>query len=238
MTLSQVQVHVEDSPTDVVQSLAHQLWEWAHQDCEAHEFAAWALPGGHTPISLYERLAADQSRWPWPSLRLYLGDERRVPPTDPLNNFSMIRKHLLDRLRVPPAAVYPWPTLAAVPDCLASYRQYLSPLPREEGYPQLDVALLGMGDDGHTASVFPESPQYFAQGWVACGPGPQVDRLTLTLPLLRHARRVVFLITGAAKADRVRHCLTDAEALEPAALLTRQAKEVHWFLDRGSAQAL
>ncbi|MCY0897750.1 MAG: 6-phosphogluconolactonase [Firmicutes bacterium] len=238
MAEQHVEVHVHDNAADVVVALANWLHDQVSQDIQAHGFSSLALPGGHTPATLYQHLAAEQQRWPWSHLRLYLGDERQVPPTDFMSNFRMIREHLLDHLTTPPASVYPWPTLLSVPDCLASYRQQLALLPQWEGYPQLDIALLGMGDDGHTASVFPDSPQYHARDWVAYGPGPSVPRFTMTLPLLSRAHHVIFLVTGLSKAARVRECLKDPSASLPAALLTRQAHDVHWFLDRESASAL
>lgn len=221
---------------------ADRALEWlastSHDRIRTSDSVSWALSGGTTPILLYEQLAQGRGNIPWQSLSIFLVDERDVYAQDPLSNFGMLQTTLLDRLSTPPAKVTAWDTTQEAPETLARYRAALSTLPRHEGFPELDVVLLGMGADGHTASVFPGSPQQSSSDWVAYGPGPNASRYTLTLPLLTHARHVAFLVTGTAKASRVRECLRDADSPLPAAWLSRQARRVHWFLDAESASEL
>lgn len=235
--MAEPSIHVADTVSDAVNELSLWLQGSAVDAVRDHGFAAWALSGGSTPIPLYQQLAADTSV-PWSAIRLYLVDERDVGRLDPLSNFRMIRETLLDALPTPPQAVYPWLTLTDSRESLAQYRQALSLLSRDAGFPQLDVAIQGMGGDGHTASVFPGSPQEQSPQWVAYGPGPEASRLTLTLPLLAQARKVVFLVTGRDKAERVREVLQDPRCPLPAAWLSRHSQNVHWFLDAGSASRL
>ncbi|NMP22830.1 6-phosphogluconolactonase [Sulfobacillus harzensis] len=234
--MTKPEIHVADSP----EALVHMVSEWLQrvtlEAIREHGCANLALSGGSTPKPLYQHLASKESL-PWSSIRLYFVDERNVGPMDPDSNVRMIREALLNRLPVPPLSVFPWLTETDPRESLARYRQALAILPRSDGYPELDLAMQGMGGDGHTASVFPGSPQELSRDWVAAGPGPGTERLTLTLPLLAHARRVAFLVAGSDKATRVQECLSGESQL-PAAWLTRHAREAHWFLDRASASAL
>jgi 6-phosphogluconolactonase len=214
------------------------LTETTHASLRRSGRVSWALSGGSTPIPLYRDLAAESDSIPWGDLTLYVVDERDVYPADPLSNYGMLQTTLLDPLARPPAKVVPWHTAEDPGRALAEYRAALAPLPRYEGFPEIDLVLLGMGGDGHTASVFPGSPQQDNSEWVAYGSGPNANRYTLTLPLICSARHVGILVTGADKASRVRECLTDPTCALPAAWVSRQGRSVHWFLDAKSASEL
>lgn len=224
-----------------IQTLSDHLIDWlaerATADIRHQGYSSWALSGGSTPVPLYERLSR-ASTIPWSHINLFLVDERNVEPWDTLSNYRMIRETLLDALPIAPKAVYRWLTGADPREALTQYRSFLAPLHRTAGYPVLDVALLGMGEDGHTASVFPGSPQEDNDDWVAFGPGPGADRFTLTLPLLARARHTAFLVTGSKKADLVARILNQPASPLPAARLTRNAPAVTWFLDDASAAKL
>jgi len=231
-------VHISATPDEVMSAVSSWLVTCTQQDIRERGRSVWAISGGSTPIPLYQRWAHDSDAIPWTKVQLFLVDERDVFPSDPLSSYGMIQKTLLDRLPVSPTRVYPWPVTGSVPEGLAYYRAALSPLPRTSGFPVLDTAMVGMGGDGHTASVFPASPQEHSSDWVAHGPGPNAARWTLTLPLLGHARRVAFLVTGSDKAQKVQECLGDPHSPWPAAQLSRLGNEVHWFLDQDSAAHL
>lgn len=229
-------IHIADSKEDAAETLSTWIAQAAQEDVRDHRRSRWALSGGSTPVLLYHRLSL-RSDIPWPEVSLYVVDERDVFATDPLSNAHMIQNALIRRVSGGPQW-NPWLTAVNPSESLARYRQQLAAMPRSrEGLPQLDLALMGMGGDGHTASVFPSSPQEEATDWVAFGPGPNADRLTLTLPLLAQARRIAFLVTGPDKAARVAECVrSDADL--PAAWLSHHGHDVHWFLDRDSARAL
>jgi len=154
----------------------------AHEAVSHHGFVALTLTGGATPRPLYEYMASHQKSWPWSQTLVFWGDERDVPSYSPQSNFRMVYESLLSRLTQPPAAIHRWWTLHDSAQTLAHYRQALRRLPSENGIPILDLVLLGVGGDGHVASLFPGSPQLKSRDIVATGPGPIAPRWTLTFP--------------------------------------------------------
>jgi 6-phosphogluconolactonase len=172
------------------------------------ERGAVCLTGGSTPKDLYALLAARKDL-PWARLHWFLTDERFVPPGDDLSNFRMCREALLDRVPIPPENIHPIPTDAPSPDTAAS--AYEAELKRFYGAerldparPLFDVVIMGMGPDGHTASLFPGKPAVeetalWAVGVPEAGWSPFVPRVSLTLPALGSCRDMVFLIAGADK---------------------------------------
>ncbi|AHE99140.1 6-phosphogluconolactonase [Thioalkalivibrio paradoxus ARh 1] len=205
-----------------------------------------ALAGGNTPRRLYRLLAGPPYALsiPWDRVRLFLGDERWVPVDHPDSNARMVREALLAGLLEAPA-FFPMPTDAEDPEQAA--RRYHECLVREvpsdagNGVPRLDLVLLGMGDDGHTASLFPGTPVLDASEPVAAVFVPRLDswRLSLTLPLLNAARHVLFLVTGADKAATLARVLGDGPRRTLPASLVRPADgELEWHVDREAAALL
>jgi 6-phosphogluconolactonase len=203
------------------------------------ERIAVCLTGGSTPERLYRLLQAVDL--PWERIHVFLSDERFVPPDDPRNNMSMARRALLDHVAIPAGNVHAIPTEASSPE--ESARLYEAELKAFYGAdlldparPLFDLVLNGMGDDGHTASLFPGSPALVeAERWAVAadaGMEPHVPRVTLTFPVLESCRASGFLVSGASKAvalDRVRkgeH--VPAARLKPVGRLT-------WFIDRAAA---
>ena len=192
-----------------------------------------ALAGGSTPRSVYAALAAEPTEAvPWKDAFVFFGDERCVPPDDPASNFRMANETLLSKVGVSPDRVFRMRGEAADPD--AEARRYEDVL-RREAPDGLDLVFLGMGDDGHTASLFPQSPALDERSrWVLPSQAPPgvvpAGRLTLTLPAIAAARRVVFLVTGAAKRDALLRVRRRLEPLPPAARVG--AREVTlWIVD-------
>lgn len=173
-----------------------------------------ALAGGGTPRSLYELLSSPlwRARCDWGKIHVYLGDERYVPHTDPRSNYRMIRETLLDRVLIPPRNVNPVPTASDIDSDAAAYAAVLdSNLPKTDaGAPQFDLVLLGLGPDGHTASLFPGSAALEVTDRWAVGvepPNAPTPRISLTLPVLNSARDVVILTAGTLKAGALSHLL-------------------------------
>jgi 6-phosphogluconolactonase len=187
-----------------------------------------ALAGGTTPKRVYELLG--ERPLPWPRLQIWFGDERCVAPDDQESNYAMARAALLERAKLPAANVHRM--RGELEDRDAAAREYEAALP-----PRLDLLLLGIGPDGHTASLFPGSSalKEKARRVVAVtGPKPPPNRLTITPPVITAAARVLVLATGAEKAKAV-HCAFegDADPFEcPAALL----RDAEWHLDRAAAE--
>jgi len=168
------------------------------------------LSGGNTPKTLYARLAQDGIGVGWEKVMLFWGDERFVPPDHPDSNYLMVKKNLLDKINIPASQVFPMATHFPDPaTAAADYEQKLrgnfavslSP----EGFPEADLVLLGMGPDGHTASLFPghqtldEKAKWVLPVLPPVRVEPAVSRLTLSLPVINTAANVLFLITGEEK---------------------------------------
>ena len=192
---------------------------------------ALALSGGSTPRPAYERLATEPAV-PWDAVEVYFGDERAVPPTDPASNYRMARETLIERVGLPEGCVHRME--ADDPDLEAAAARYAALLPD-----RLDVLVLGMGPDGHTASLFPRSPalrETKRKVVPATSPVPPVNRLTITPPVIASARRVSVITAGAAKAPLVAQVLQGP--WRPEELPAQLAREGTWIIDRGAAAGL
>jgi 6-phosphogluconolactonase len=205
------------------------------------------LSGGTTPRPLYQLLASKfRDRIPWPQVHVFWGDERYVPPDHPDSNYRMTREALLDHVPCPAENIHPMPTQAESPGAAArAYEQVLQAFQRDSGeaaWP-FDLLLLGLGEEGHTASLFPGSPALAEQTrWVAAAGapvGPPV-RLTLTLPALTRAAHIYVLATGSAKARALHGVLTGTPDPNtyPAAGLRLTEGTLTWWVDREAAGGL
>jgi 6-phosphogluconolactonase len=207
-----------------------------------------ALSGGSTPRLLYGLLASDTYRdsVDWSNVRFFFGDERWVAHTHRESNYKMANDELLRKLEIDRDQVHPMPTERVSPDEAAEgYAETL----RQEfgtgegGVPEFSLVLLGMGDDGHTASLFPHTDVLRErEKWVAA---PYIEklashRLTLTPPVLQAAREVLFLVAGAGKAPALREVLEGKENIEeyPSQLLRKARGRVTWMVDVPAAAQL
>ncbi len=176
-----------------------------------------ALAGGSTPKALYSLLAASYADFAWNRVFLFFGDERHVPPTDPQSNYRMVNESLLSKITIPAENVFR--VSAENPDAAAAASEYearlrrffeLRTIDRPGEFPRFDLILLGMGPDGHTASLFPDSAaldeesRLVVSNWVAKF---NTDRITFTFPVLNHAHEVMFMTSGADKADMLHQVL-------------------------------
>jgi len=179
-----------------------------------------ALSGGSTPRRLYELLAkcdvASFERW-----KVFFGDERWVPADDPASNYRMAREALLDHVAIPPAQVYPVDTTAGTAEkgaFLYSLTLMRSVPSQSEHYPELDLVLLGLGADGHTASLFPGSTALAARprdlAVATFAPSQDAWRVTITAHVINAAHRVAFLVSGSEKAEALSR-LVDGDAADP-----------------------
>lgn len=203
------------------------------------------LSGGSTPKALYEMLATETyATLPWDQVVVCFEDERDVPADHAESNYRMAHEALLAHVPIPAANVHRIPTDVTPPkEAAATYEKTLRSLFDSE-WPQFDLALMGVGEDGHTASLFPGSPGVDEkQAWVIA---PFVDKLkvrrySLTLPALANAREMVFLAVGPGKAEAVSACLEGAEdaTVKPPA---RRVSEAHgravWLLDKAAGRKL
>jgi 6-phosphogluconolactonase len=199
-----------------------------------------ALSGGSTPEKMFGILARRPVKWD--QTLLFFGDERFVPLDDPVSNYGMANRTLLGPASVPSDHVFPVPVGAASADAAAV--EYEAILELELGpLPSFDLILLGLGDDGHTASLFPGAAALGVTDHLVTGspPGtlpPPVDRVTFTYPLLNAARKVVFLVSGAKKAVALRAVLEEDPPCDVRPAACVQATEVLWLLDEDAASLL
>jgi 6-phosphogluconolactonase len=205
-----------------------------------------ALSGGSTPRALYQHLASMPGGIDWSRVHLFFGDERHVPPDHADSNYRMVQEALLSRAPIPEANVHRIHTeMSNASDAATEYERTIRNAfqIRPGEWPRFDLVLLGMGPDGHTASLFPETPvlqersRIAAAVWVV---SMQTWRVSLTPPVLNAARDVLFLVSGAEKAETLQAVLEGPAEPDrlPAQLIAPTDGVVHWFVDTAAAARL
>jgi 6-phosphogluconolactonase len=226
-------VFVAQTPDEAAREATARLRSAIDDARAARGAAHLALAGGTTPRHTYELLAADVDDWS--GVEIWFGDERAVGPDDPESNYRMACETLLAGDAGP--TVHRIEGERGPEEAAAAYATELEErLPHEGGVPMLDVALQGLGPDGHTASLFPGNPAVQATGICVAvhgAPKPPPDRITVTVPVLQAARRIMFLATGSDKANAVAGLLAGPDPKIPSSLLTGERTEV--ILDRDAA---
>jgi len=208
-----------------------------------------ALSGGTTPETLYRALTspAFADRFDWSRTTFFFSDERCVALDDPRSNYALARRALFIPLKIASSQVYRMPGESPDPQAAASeYEQQLRLATKTSlsAQPSLDLILLGLGEDGHTASLFPGAPVLRDHQRVIAitqSPKDPPNRLTMTLDVINRASVIMFLVTGARKAGVVRAILdpkTEAERRHPASLVEPEQGRLIWFLDRSAAAEL
>ena len=237
-------IRIFDDPEAMSRAAAELLVSIARQAVAARGRFSVALSGGGTPRRTYELLATAPYREQvdWSRTHFFWGDERCVPTDDHRSNARLAREALLGQVPIPPGQVHPMDCRPSPEEGARRYevmlREFFAP-----AAPCFDLILLGLGDNGHTASLFPGTPALTeSERWVAAVYVPQQElvRLTLTAPLINGAAAVAFLVAGAAKAAVVREVIQgprDPLRL-PAQLINPQRGELYWLLDKAAAGAL
>lgn len=208
-----------------------------------------ALSGGATPETLYRALTspAFADRFDWSRTTFFFSDERCVPPDDPRSNYALAKKILFTPLNIMPSQVYRMAGESSDPQAAAfEYEQQLRLATKtsSSAQPSLDLVLLGLGEDGHTASLFPgASILRDRQRVIAATQSPKdpPNRLTMTLAAINRASVILFLVTGSGKGGVVRAILdprTEAERQLPASLVSPEEGRLIWFLDQAAAAEL
>ena len=227
------------------EELARRVADWLLTAATATDgLFAIALSGGATPRRLYEHLAGPPYRdgFPWSRAHWFWGDERFVPRDDALSNYRMVREALLSRVTIPPANIHPIATEGVTLDAAASIyerelKSFYGASRLDPARPLFDITLLGLGPDGHTASLFPGTAVLTERDrWVAAVVDPKsATRITLTYPLLESSRQVAFLVTGEKKRTIFNRLARGPENLLAARL--RSTGTLTWFVDRAAAGA-
>ena len=222
----------------VARAAAAQVVEAAFKAIREHGEFRMVLAGGSTPRATYELLAGElREEVDWRRATLWFGDERCVPPDDPRSNYRMVRESLIDPLRLSASLVH---RIAGELEPQAAAAEYDAELRRlrRERTPAFDLALLGMGPEGHTASIFPASPALDERTRLAMAvevPAQPPLRVTLTPPALALSRAVIFLVTGPEKAPALARVFGDGDV--PAAAVAQLAPS-QFFVDDAAAASL
>ncbi|MFN8453840.1 MAG: 6-phosphogluconolactonase [Anaerolineae bacterium] len=223
-----------------------------------------ALSGGSLPKILSSTLAAEplRSQIDWSAWHVCWADERCLPPTHPDSNYAVAKEYLFDHVPIPPSQIYNPDTSLTPAQTAAAYQNTLvhlfnlhakrlisnlqPPITTQSVHPStlppFDLILLGLGEDGHTASLFPGHPLLNeTERWVAPifdSPKPPPERITLTLPVINNARTVIFIAAGAGKADALAEIFGANESRLPAELVKPASGELRWFVDEAAAAGL
>ena len=204
-----------------------------------------ALSGGSTPKIVFDVLAQKFSdEIDWSNIYFYWGDERCVPPTDDDSNYKMTVEHLFSKIEVPEANIHRVLGENEPSGEAMRYANLLEiNLDRVEGVPQFDLVILGMGDDGHTASIFPHEIELWnAEDHcvVATHPDSGQKRVSINGKVINTAKEVAFLVTGASKAEKVKAVVEKTEGSEtyPATLVDPASGNLVWFVDKDAAAGL
>ncbi len=242
------ELHTFADAQKLVQAAAHLFLQVGrHAIAERNRFLV-ALSGGSTPNALYTTLASPHiaHRLDWAKVHFFFGDERCVPAEHPDSNFGLAQAMLFAPLHIPPSSVHRMrgedpPDAAAIRYETLLRRLTAGP---EGQWPMFDLVLLGMGDDGHTASLFPGTPALGeSTRWVVPGYAPQGtrSRITITLGVINHASVILFLVTGHNKARVVQRILENSAGEPspyPAAMVRPEHGRLLWYLDRAAASEL
>jgi len=238
--MSQMNGRIETFPNPA--TLAHHVAEWMTSAALAATRAfRVSLSGGSTPKTLYTLLASDnfRGRFPWTRVSWYWGDERFVPHDHPESNYGMTREAMLDKVPVPPGNIHPVPVDGTPEEAALRYERILQAAygaaVLDPARPLFDITLLGLGTDGHTASLLPSDPVLQERKrWVAAvSHGRPEVRITMTYPVIESSRNVAFLVAGKEKAP-IFNAIRAGASWAPAARI-KPLGELIWFVDKAAA---
>ena len=237
-----MKIHVFAQMEALYRECAEKITRILEGSLDKRRRATWVLTGGNTPKTLYSMLASSpfRERLSWSQIDFLWGDERCVTPQDPQSNFGMAWEHLLSVVPVPAIRIHRAQAERANPEGAARlYETVIQQLSPDRNGPRFDLVLLGMGGDGHTASLFPgthwNEQRLFVHNYVA---KLQAHRLTMTPRALNAAREIVFIVTGKEKAAPLAEILENGNRSLPASRIRPESGHLSWYLDQGAASLL
>ena len=233
---------VYETPEELAEAAARDFAARAQEAIDERGRFTVALAGGSTPKATYEALARDYAdRLDWSDVHVFFGDERTVPPDHEDSNYRMAREALLSR--VPVASVHRMRGELPPEEAAAAYEEELREFFGPDGVPRFDLVQCGLGEDGHTLSLFPETAALdVTDRWVVANPVLKLEttRLTLTIPVVNASRAVIFVVAGEGKAEALKKILEgDADPRAyPAKLVRPESGDLTWMVDRAAARSL
>jgi 6-phosphogluconolactonase len=236
---------IEPDATQLARKVVQELVQTAEDCVERQNLFTLAISGGSTPRVLHRLLTEPpwRERMPWHHTHIFWVDERCVPITDPASNYGNAKIDFLDRVAIPAMHIHPMPGEQESEKAALFYRKEIQKVVKTvgDGFPVFDLIMLGMGEDGHTASLFPGDPALEeTRRWVTAVKGghSRVTRLTLTLPVLNHADRIWFLISGSEKADIMRTLFSETSPVLPVDRIQPLKGRISWLLDEPAARKI
>ncbi|HKO97642.1 MAG TPA: 6-phosphogluconolactonase [Pyrinomonadaceae bacterium] len=236
---------VLENPEEVAQRAAEHFVKLADQCVRHDQLFSVALAGGNTPRRMYELLATDffSGSIDWSKVHIFFGDERSVPHDLPESNFRLAYEALLEKVTIPAENVHRMNGVGDLKNNAREYEDELREFFRGSEWPQFDLVLLGLGKDAHTASLFPQTDALNeTRAWVAANWVQKLNtsRITLTAPAINAAAQVMFMVTGADKAQALKAVLGSPSDVQryPAQLIKPSSGELTWLVDAGAASLL
>jgi 6-phosphogluconolactonase len=240
-----IRIDTAENPDELILKAFQFFIQTAEETLEKKDRLTVAISGGSTPRPLYRRLGEDpwRLRIPWERTHIFWVDERCVPAHDPASNYGAAKSDFLDRVPIPPGQIYPMPGEG---DPEKGAERYESGLKRffglvPDAVPVFDFMLLGVGRDGHIASLFPGQASLEEKKRLilsVTGGDPLVPRLTMTYPVINHARHTMFMVSGKGKADIIYAVFAQQDNTLPAQRIRPERGKVTWILDRDAASML
>lgn len=235
--MNNMKLHIHKDPEQLSEALAEWITNEIGNRLQQSGRFTWALTGGNSPKQLYEILASPKyrDRIDWKKLHIFWGDERAVPFSDDRNNARMTFHHLLDHVPIPRHQIHVMNTELPPAESANAYEKILHEYFTSSG-PSFDLVLNGMGDDGHTLSLFPHTPVIHEQkAWVTSFylEPQKMYRITLTAPIVNRAKKIAFLAFGANKAHALKEVLKGEKNVDqyPSQIIQPVDGELHWFVD-------
>ena len=229
-----------------LQELNESFTEWFKEISSSEKQITVALSGGSTPKSLFSYWSSlPEGEIDWAKIKFFWGDERCVSPEDSESNFKMTKDHLFNNINIPEENIFRIKGENNPTDEAERYGELLdSELEQQNGTPVFDIVILGMGDDGHTASIFPHEIELWDNKnncVTATHPTSGQIRVSSTGKVINAAKNVVFLVTGKNKAEKVKEVIEHPEIAEkkyPAALVQPDSDNLYWYLDEYAAEMI
>ena len=237
------EIKIATDAATLARDAAREFQRLAEAAVQEHGRFSVALSGGNTPRSVYSILASEHKELPWNRIHIFFGDERHVPPDHPDSNFRMASESLLSKVPIPEKNIHRVHAELDAEAAAAEYEQQLSSFfqPKDHDWPRFDLIFLGIGEDGHTASLFPgskalsETSRRVVANWVEKF---KTFRITFTFPVLNHAAEVAFLVSGSGKAQILSEVLRPGSEKYPAQRIQPENGRLLWLIDRDAGSLL
>ncbi len=217
-------------------------WELSQKNAlSKNNYFSVALSGGNTPKHFFQKLSEQKDKFNWEKTFIFMVDERYVPPDHNDNNYKMIKENLLKNINIPEKNLFPINTNLPIKESVIDYENKIIDFFKKEIYPGFDLIFLGIGNDWHTASLFPESIVLNEkEKLVSYVDEKSINnkRITITFPLINNSKKIIFLVTGKNKAHVIKEIIINKNIKYPASLVNPKNGKLLFVLDKEAGQEL